>query len=182
MSRDGVEVEVAELRLTQDLRLSRQADLWVDVALPGRPAGEVSRTNRVAHTSGPLNFQYRQRLPVPGNSGPHRDAVFTLRRASASSAGDVLATGRLDLQEVVLEQAKQFLAEARRAEAAAAAEVSPEGQMAEHARALRLYEVAHVPSHRNPHPHPHPLTLTLTLALTLARARALARDRALALA
>ena len=59
-------------------------------------------------------------------------------------------------QEVVLEQAKQFLAEARRAEAAAAAEVSPEGQMAEHARALRLYEAAHVPSNPHPHPHPHP--------------------------
>ena len=59
-----------------------------------------------------------------------------------------------------LEHAKQFLAEARRAQAAAAAESSPEAQrsgggpaLVEHARALRLYEAAHMLSPRPGHLH-----------------------------
>ena len=52
-----------------------------------------------------------------------------------------------------LEHAKHFLAEARRAEAAAAAEASPEAQLVEHARALRLYEAAHMLSARPGHLH-----------------------------
>ena len=52
-----------------------------------------------------------------------------------------------------LEHAKQFLAEARRAQAAAVAETSPLAQRAEHARALRLYEAAHMLSSRPGHLH-----------------------------
>ena len=52
-----------------------------------------------------------------------------------------------------LEHAKQFLAEARRAEASAAAEASPEVRLVEHARALRLYEAAHMLSARPGHLH-----------------------------
>ena len=52
-----------------------------------------------------------------------------------------------------LEHAKQFLAEARRAEAAAAAESSADAQLIEHGRALRLYEAAHMLSARPGHLH-----------------------------
>ena len=74
-----------------------------------------------------------------------------------------------------LERAKQFLAEARRAEAAAAAESSADAQLLEHGRALRLYEAAHMLSNPNTltltATPTRTRTLTLTLTLTLTRWR-----------
>lgn len=53
--------------------------------------------------------------------------------------------------QLQLEKAKEYLLEARQAEAAAAAEFSPEAQFAGHARAMRLYETAYVLSDRPGH-------------------------------